>query len=202
MNRSIEKKITVITLAFCMSLSVAHCGEVLDFVKKNLTEMVNILTVLRSSPKEDTQAFESAKERARKIIVGTFDFNVLSRRSLGVNFKKFSEVEYNQFVNLFTDLLFNNYYNRIKDLTVERIEYVNENALSDSKAEVQTIVHSAGQKYTMEYRLYKKDGAWLVYDVIVEGISMVNNYRTQFDVILQKQSPSVLIEKLITKSEL
>ena len=198
-NKTMKTLRTLLFLLMLPLISIAQ--EPLQLVEQNVNQVIDILNALHEIEPEDADAIEAQRLRAREVLVNTFDFNVLSRRSLGRNYKAFSSEQYKTFVDLFTELLFNNYYNRIKDYTVSKVDYVKEVRLSKSKAEVQTIVYSNGQKYPIEYRLYVKDGTWRVYDVIIEGISMINNYRSQFNSLLDDHKAEELLEKLRHKTD-
>lgn len=184
-----------------ISAVVSTAAEPLDLVQTNVNKVVGILEKIHNLSPDDKAAIEEQRQLANAVVLDTFDFNVLSRRALGRNYKKFTEEEYTQFVDMFTELLFSNYYNRIKDYTVEHVDYVKEVMLTESKAEVNTIVHSNNRKFPVDYRLYVKNGQWRVYDVIIEGISMINNYRSQFNSILEDHSAAILLEKLRDKNE-
>lgn len=193
----------ILILASCLllfSLGILHAGKPMEMVEKNVNEVVSILNSIHDVPAEHSQTHEAKRNRAHEIIRETFDFNVLARRALGRHYRAFNEEQYTQFVESFTTLLFNNYYNRIKDYTVDNVQYVKETMLTDTKAEVQTIVESRGQKYPIDYRLYEKDGQWQVYDVIIEGVSMINNYRSQFTRILEDKNATSLLEMLSNKN--
>lgn len=185
-----------------VTASPLFSSTALELVESKLTEMRSIIEHVQRSSSLEAVELEDDKRRAKLIIEQTFDFNVLARRALGLNFREFTAAEYDEFLILFTDLLFTNYYNRIKDFTIEKVEYLGETRLSDSKAEVKTVVYSNGKAYPIDYRLYSKDDQWRVYDVIVEGVSMVNNYRSQFDRLLKSNDVASLLEKLKTHSEL
>jgi phospholipid transport system substrate-binding protein len=120
----------------------------------------------------------------------------MARRSLGVHWKDRTPQERQEFVMLFTDLLENSYAGKIEGYKGEKIVYGKE-TVDPPYAEVRTtIVTPQGQEYSVDYRLLKNPDRWRVYDVVIEGVSLVNNYRSQFAGILQKSSFDELSKKL------
>jgi phospholipid transport system substrate-binding protein len=147
-----------------------------------------------------------AKTREVKIkevgdIVGTiFDYKELSRRTLGRDWKKMSAEQQKEFVDLFTELLQSVYADRLLAYSDQKIVFEKELMLKKGSAEVQSyILNTDGNKIPLYYRLTDKSGSWKVYDIIIEGVSMVKNYRTQFRQILAKDSPDKLLEILRDK---
>jgi phospholipid transport system substrate-binding protein len=147
-----------------------------------------------------------AKDKEAKIkevgdIVGTiFDYKELSRRTLGRDWKKMSAEQQKEFVQLFTELLQGVYADRLLAYSDQKVVFEKELMLKKGRAEVQSyILNTDGNKIPLFYRLTDKSGSWRVYDIIIEGVSMVKNYRTQFRQILAKDSPDKLIEILRDK---
>jgi phospholipid transport system substrate-binding protein len=131
-----------------------------------------------------------------------FDFKELSRRTLGRNWKKMSPEQQTEFVDLFRSVLQGVYADRLMSYTDQKIIFGDEKMLKKGRAEVESyLVTSDGRKIPLFYRLTDKSGNWRVYDVIIEGVSMVKNYRTQFREILTKDSPEKLLEILREKVE-
>ena len=133
-------------------------------------------------------------------IENVFDFKELSRRTLGKQWKKLSPDQQTEFVDLFKRLLQNVYADRLLAYSDQKVLYDKEIMLKKGRAEVQTYLQTAdGTKIPLFYRLTDKSGSWKVYDMIIEGVSMVKNYRTQFRDIIAKESPEKLIERLRDK---
>ena len=134
------------------------------------------------------------------IIGEVFDFTELSRRTLGREWKKLKAEQQKEFVELFKELLEGVYADRLLAYTDQKIVFGKEIELKKGRAEVQSnIVLSDGQKVPIFYRLTNKSGQWKAYDLIIEGVSMVKNYRTQFREILAKDSPEKLLEIMRNK---
>jgi len=141
---------------------------------------------------------KKAERRAllRKELFPYFAFDEMARRSLGVHWKDRTPREREEFVKLFTDLLENSYAGKIEGYKGEKITYGKEST-DPPYAEVRTtIVTPQGQEYSVDYRLLKGGERWRVYDVVIEGVSLVSNYRSQFAVILQKSPFEDLSKKL------
>ena len=150
-------------------------------------------------------AFKAKTKDERIAIISTeietvFDFKELSRRTLGRNWKKMSSEQQKEFVELFRKLLQGVYADRLLAYSDQKIIFDKETMLKKGRAEVQSYLQTSdGKKIPLFYRLTNKSGNWRVYDVIIEGVSMVKNYRTQFRDILSKNSPEKLLEILREK---
>lgn len=153
--------------------------------------------------KEDSVPAEELDEKLREIIAPVFDFKTMARSSLARHWKAASEEEQEEFVRLFSDLLAKTYLKRIRDNVAEsEVTIADERTISKSKAVVKTIVeYEKSQAATIDYRMRKKDGDWLVYDVIIENIGLVSNYRQEFNGIVQREKVAGLIKRLREKSE-
>jgi len=129
-----------------------------------------------------------------------FDFTELSKRTLGRDWKKMSAEQQTEFVKLFKELLQGVYANQLLSYSDQKVIFEKETMLKKGRAEVQSFLQTSdGKKIPLFYRLTDKSGSWKVYDVIIEGVSMVKNYRTQFRDILAKDSPDKLLEILRDK---
>jgi phospholipid transport system substrate-binding protein len=141
------------------------------------------------------------REQIWKALKPMFDFREISRRAVARNWRDFSDVEKTQFSKVFADFLGNTYIDKIQgEYHNEKIVYVSQDFYSDQYAEVKTQILREAVQIPVDYRMLKEDnGSWKVYDIIVEGISLVKNYRTQFASILKKETPAQLIERLNKK---
>jgi phospholipid transport system substrate-binding protein len=135
-----------------------------------------------------------------QIINQVFDYQELSRRTLGREWKKFSPDQQKEFVELFAKLLENIYADRILAYTHEKIDFGKETELKKGQMEVESyIITTDNKKVPLFYRMTNKSGQWRVYDVVIEGVSMVKNYRGQFRDILSKKGPEDLLQILRDK---
>ena len=137
----------------------------------------------------------------RKIANEIFDFGETARRSLGPHWQGRTPAEREEFVQLFTDLLERSYISRVELYGGEKIQFLGDTTEGD-QARVQTkLLTKSGSDIPIEYRMHRKGDRWLVYDVIIEGVSLVANYRTQFNKIIRTSSYQELVRKMKTKQD-
>ena len=150
-------------------------------------------------------AFKAKTKDEQITTIGTqieavFDFTELSKRTLGRDWKKMSADQQTEFVKLFKQLLQGVYADRLLAYSDQKVIFDKETMLKKGRAEVQSYLQTSdGKKIPLFYRLTDKSGSWKVYDVIIEGVSMVKNYRTQFRQILAKDPPDKLLKVLRDK---
>ena len=173
-----------------------YAGAPLDAVKINADQ---VLDILRDPKLKSASAKEIKKDKLRVIYVNMFDEVELSRRSLGMNWNKLNAAQRQEFVKLFEQVLEKAYADKILAYTNEKIEFTKESMVSSNLAEVRTKVITASKEIPINYRVISKNGAWKVYDVVIENVSLVQNYRTQFNDILAKNSSEQLLEILRKK---
>jgi phospholipid transport system substrate-binding protein len=173
-----------------------HAGLPLDTVQANVNK---VLDILRDPKLKAASAKEIKKEKLRSIYERMFDEVELSRRTLARNWNKLNTAQRQEFVRLFHQVLEKAYIDKILAYTNEKIIFDKESMLSGSQAEVQTRVVTSSKEIPIVYRVIQKDGAWGVYDVVVENVSLVQNYRSQFNEILAKNTPEQLLEILRKK---
>lgn len=194
MKRRLSGLIMMLTLlAFALPV---YAGVPLDTVKTNVN---NVLDVLRNPKLKAESAKEIKKEKLRTIYKAMFDENEFSRRTLSRNWSKLTPAQQTEFVRLFEQVLEKSYADKILDYTNEKVEFSKEEMKTDTQAEVQTKIITSSKEIPIVYRLILKDGKWKVYDVVVENVSLVQNYRTQFNDILAKNTPEQLLETLRKK---
>jgi phospholipid transport system substrate-binding protein len=160
--------------------------------------------VLKTLEDPDLKKEGRAKDRrtaVRRIANEIFDFVETARRSLGRHWQPRTPAERDEFVELFSDLLERSYISRVELYGGEKIQYLGDSTEGD-QAKVQTkLLTKGGSEIPIEYRMHRKADRWLVYDVIIEGVSLVANYRTQFNKIIQTSSYQELVRKMKTKQE-
>lgn len=176
---------------------VAYAGTPLETLKGHVD---GVLDVLRdSSPKGET-ATKIKKDKIRTISDRMFDYSELSRRTLGQNWKRFRTEQQKEFIELYKSILEGAYIDRIMSYTNEKILFNRENPLSEKTTEVQTTIVTKKADIPISYRMIRKGDEWRVYDVIIEGVSLISNYRTQFSQILGNKSPEGLLDTLRKKA--
>ena len=140
---------------------------------------------------------EAQKEKLWEIIRKVFDFEGITQLAVGKNWKVFTPAQKKEFTDVFTTRLGNSYLNKIQgSFNNEKVEFLSEEVLSPTKARVKTKIIREVDSIPVDYSVRPVDGAWKIYDVNIEGVSLVANYRTQFNDILSKDSPDVLIERV------
>ena len=145
---------------------------------------------------------EAQKERLWEIIRKVFDFEGITMLAVGQNWKLFSPEQKKVFTDVFTTRLGNSYLNKIQgSFNNERVEFLSQEVLSASKARVKTKIIREVDSIPVDYSVRPVDGAWRIYDVVIEGVSLVANYRSQFNDILSKDSPDVLIERVRSQNK-
>ena len=140
---------------------------------------------------------EAQKEKLWVLIRQVFDFEGITMLAVGQNWKLFSPQQKKEFTDIFTTRLGNSYLNKIQgSFNNEKVEFLSQEMLSASKARVKTKIIREVDSIPVDYSVRPIDGAWRIYDVNIEGVSLVANYRSQFNDILSKDSPAALIERV------
>jgi phospholipid transport system substrate-binding protein len=135
----------------------------------------------------------------RKLAQSLFDFEETARRTLGPHWSARTPEERREFVGLFTDLLERAYVRRIDDCAGGTVTYTAESIDGDEATVRTRVVTKQGTEIPLDYRMHRKNGRWLVYDVNIEGVSLIANYRTQFNKVIQTESYDALVRRLRSK---
>ena len=139
--------------------------------------------------------------RVRSIANDIFDWAETAKRSLARHWQPLSDAQREEFVKLFGDLLERSYVSKIEQYGGEKVVWVSE-SVADDLATVRTkVITKQGVDVPIDYHMFRRGDRWLVYDVVIENVSLVNNYRTQFNRIIQTSSYQDLITKMRTKLE-
>lgn len=185
------------TFILCLIFPVsAFAGIPLETVKGHVDK---VLEVLRDPSLKAESAKKVKKDKIRAISEKMFDFTELSKRTLASNWSKLSPEQQKEFIELYTSLLEDAYANKIMAYTDEKIVFSTEVALTEKTVEVWSTVLRKNGDVPIYYRVIMKDGSWRVYDVVIEGVSLINNYRSQFREILANNPPESLLETLRKK---
>jgi phospholipid transport system substrate-binding protein len=160
--------------------------------------------VIKTLDDPDLQRANRAVERrkaVRKIAEEIFDFGETARRSLGRHWAARTPAERDEFVRLFADLMERSYISKIELYSGERVAFSGDTVDGDHATVRSRIVTKGGSEVPVDYRMLKRGERWLVYDVTIEGVSLVANYRSQFNKIIQTSSYQELVKRLKTKQE-
>jgi len=155
---------------------------------------------------EDPELKKDSKTAARRaalraIADDIFDFREISQRSLGRHWQTRTPAERDEFVVLFGDLLERTYVSRIEGYSGERLVYAGEKVDGDQVTVRTRIITKQGTEVPVDYRMFERDGRWRVFDVNIEGVSLVSNYRSQFNSIIVRSSYQELVTKLKAKQD-
>ena len=191
------KTLAVIGLAMAVSLpAILQAATPTESVRETVD---NIIAILKDPALKGEQKKKERREKLKELIYRRFDFTEMARRSLGSEWRRHSPEERKEFVQLFSALLEDAYLDKIESYNGEQVRYLKERVDKDF-AEVPTkLVDNKGQEFSVVYRLYNSGGDWKVYDVVIEDISLVNNYRSQFSRVLAKSSYAELVDRMKKK---
>ena len=167
----------------------------IDDVKKTVDEVVRIV-----SDKELKKSTPQRRLALKRTISVIFDYGEMAKRSLGKHWNPRTPDEKKEFTELFATLLENSYASKIESYNNEKIVYI-KNTVDGDYSEVKSkVVTAKRDEFTLDYRLLNQNGKWMVYDVVIEGVSLVSNYRSQFNRIITANGYPALVKKLQNKS--
>jgi len=176
----------------------AWAGPPTDQLRASIDRVIRVLE--DPDLRKDVRTAER-RAAVRKIATEIFDFTEITRRCLGTHWQARTPDERDEFTRLFTDLLERAYVGKLESYSGERIVYLGD-AVADDTASVRTrLVTKQGTEIPVEYRMHRRDGRWLIYDVAIEGVSLVANYRAQFNKTIQTASYAGLVERLRAKQD-
>ena len=175
----------------------AVAGGATEAMKNTVDE---VLTIVRDKELKQPEKVEERRQRLERVVGDRFDYQEMSRRALGAHWSTLSDKDKQEFVALFKTLLTNSYADKIETYSGEGVQFINERTENDY-AEVRTKVLTGKVEIPLDYRLLNKGAEWRVYDVVVDGVSLVNNYRGQFSKILRSSTYADLVDQLRKKSD-
>lgn len=194
MRRSMRKAFIGISLLVVWLFPIqAHADSALDTIKSRINQ---VLVVLRDSALKSDSSREVKKKRLRQIFDNAFDYVELSRNTLSRNWDKLKPDQQKEFMQLYRTLLENVYLDLILSYKDQEVVFGKERSLGENKVEVDTKVISGSTEIPINFRLISQSGDWRIYDFVIENISVVSNYRSQFGRILTKQSPEEMLASL------
>jgi len=164
------------------------------------TQVNRALEVLRDPALKGEYDKENKEKKIWTIIDGVFDYTELSKRTLAQHWKQFTPDQQEEFTRLFGRLLGSVYMDRIMAYKDEKVVFGKVTNLSDKTAEVQSEVLRSSKSIPIHYRMILENEEWKVYDVVIEGVSLVQNYRSQFREILTNKPPEDLLKMLRQKT--
>jgi phospholipid transport system substrate-binding protein len=196
MKTSLLTTALLVALGFGLLAPPADAGAPTDQLRAQVDRVLKLLDdpALKDKPKDKRAA-------VRKVADDIFDFGETAKRSLGRHWADRTQAERDEFVRLFGDLLERSYISKIELYGGEKIQYISDKVEGEQASVMSKLLTKTNTEVPIEYRMLKKGERWLVYDVIIEGVSLVSNYRTQFNKIIQTSSYAELVKKMKSRQE-
>lgn len=179
------------------SLAAVEPGSATEAVKETIDQ---VLLVLGDDQLKKSERAEDRVAAIEKALGQRFDYGEMGKRTLGLEWKKLNAGQQKEFVGLFQKFLSKTYAGNVDGYSGEQVEYIKERRKGDF-AEVQTKVISKKLQVPLDYRLLKNSNTWRVYDVVIDGVSLVKNFRGQFSRIMKANGFPGLLNKLRSKTE-
>jgi phospholipid transport system substrate-binding protein len=193
---NLKTLLIVAVLMVACSCQLANAGEPTEAIRGAVNQGVEILKNAKlDSQKQRSQVID----RLRQIVYPLFDFREMAMRSLGADWRRINSQQREEFVSTFTTLLEKTYADQIDLYNGQQVVYTGENVDGDYAQVDSRIIDKNGQTYSVAYRLHRVDGKWKIYDVVAENISLVNNYRSQFNRVIAKSSFEELLKTMKQK---
>jgi len=181
-----------LTFQLLLGAAGAWAGPPTDIARQVIERALNALN-------DPSSQGEARRQKVKAIVDPYFDYQEMAKRSLGPAWGKLSPGQRQEFVALFAQLLEASYSDKIEKYAQRvKIDYTGE-ILDGEYAEVRTVVVKANDRIPLNYRLMNEGGTWKVYDVVIEGVSLVSNYRSQFSRIIHESGYAELVKRLKTK---
>jgi phospholipid transport system substrate-binding protein len=139
------------------------------------------------------------RERVKQVVDRRFDYEEMAKRSMGASWGSLNAGQRQEFVRLFAQLLEASYSDKIMKYSDEKIQYAPEIKDGADYAEVRTVMLRKNDRFPINYRLMRKSQGWMVYDVVIEGVSLVSNYRSQFSQVIRESGYGALVQRLRNK---
>jgi len=186
-----KRWLSLVGLIYLLVAAPLSAGTPSDQTRATIEKVLAVL--------KDPAAKSDRRDRLRQVIYPSFDFAEMAKRSLGSQWQRRNAGEQQEFVNLFTDLVESSYVDAIESYDGEKVVVANEKQDKDF-AEVNTkIVTKKGEAFAIDYKLHHGGGSWKIYDAVIEHVSLVNNYRSQFNRVIAKSSYEDLLSKMRDK---
>jgi phospholipid transport system substrate-binding protein len=163
-----------------------------EAVRSTLTK---VFRILEDETLKDPAKLIPRRHMLEEVIASHFDYTEMSKRALAANWIPLTAGERTEFVELFKSFLSDRYAEKIEGYSGQQVFYLSER-IEGNYAEVRTVLRSSKVVVPMDYRLHIKDGTWQAYDLVVDGVSLVKNYRSQFEKIIRSSSYQELVRKL------
>ena len=187
-----------VMLAAAISLPVAAWATPTDDVKNTIDRVLKIVTDPNLKPQSKTK---ERRAQVRQTVLERFNFGEMARRSLATHWRDLTPQQQEEFVNLFTELLEKSYVDKIENFSDEKILYLGEQVDQGIATVKSKVVTKKNVEIPIDYKLLQRAGKWEVYDIIIESVSLINNYRVQFNKIIRTKSYPELVRLMKVKLE-
>jgi phospholipid transport system substrate-binding protein len=157
-----------------------------------------VMEVLKDPKLQGPSKKAERREKLRQVVLPRFDFAEMAKRALGNNWNRYPDKQ-REFVTAFTQLLEETYADQIELANGDKVVYLNERTEKDYSEVATKVISPKGEETSMTYKLHPVDSDWKVFDIVVENISIVNNYRSQFNRVLSNASLDELIKRIKEK---
>ena len=199
MTRALVMVASTIALVIAAAGALAWAGAPTDQVREYTDAVVKVLE--DPALKAEDKKFER-RAAVRKIAAEVFDVQETARRALGPHWQQRTPQERQEFVQLFAELLEQTYISKIDLFGGERLKFTEEKVDGDNAiVRAKVLMRQQQAEVPVEARMLRKGDRWLIYDVLIENISLVGNYRAQFDRIIRTQSYDELVKRLRSRGE-
>lgn len=184
--------VATIISGFGLASFTVQAGEATAQLSATIKDFV---TILNATPVAELRA-TGLPEKARKLIFARFDFSEMTKRALGANWEKLGQQEQGEFVGALTQRLLVSYGRTVRSNGDETIQFNREIRQGDQASVETKVLSDGGRELPIDYRLHQVEGQWKVYDVSIDQVSMVNNFRAQFDRVIARSSLKILLQKV------
>ncbi len=176
----------------------ASAGEPLEQVRQTIDR---VITILNDKELKKPNKTEERRSKLRKVTDERFDYEEMAKRSLALHWQKITPQERKEFTSLFSELLERSYINKIESYSDEKVLYTDETIESNYSVVKTKVITKRNIEVPIDYKLMKAGSQWKAYDIVIEGVSLVNNYRSQFGKIIRTHSYAELVKRLKAKKE-
>ncbi|HEV8310172.1 MAG TPA: ABC transporter substrate-binding protein [Methylomirabilota bacterium] len=196
MSRTRQGLVTMLVMGVALAAATAWAGPATDQVKVSVDR---VLKIVQDPELKKPANADKRRTQIREVAKGLLDFEEMAKRALGRHWAQRKPEEQKRFTELFTDLLEASYVGKIEAYGGEKVVYLPEQAEGDTVTVRSKVVTERGTEIPIDYRLQKRGDRWMAYDVVIEGVSLVANYRTQFNKIIAQGSYGDLVKKMEQK---
>jgi phospholipid transport system substrate-binding protein len=186
------------TSLLLLGLATGQAAAKEDSPKEVVSSTIQAIIDVLEARDDKTAVNDADREGIRKVVAGKFDYREMSRRSLGKPWKKMDEAKKQAFTNLFRQMLEYSYGNQLAGYHGQKVMFEDAEFKKD-KARVKGAVVDSSKSIPMEYRLHQTDSGWQVYDIKIEGVSLITTFRKDFKSIVKKQGVDGLMDMLQKK---